>query len=104
MPVNQQHFKESFKKHFSFTPTTDQQKAIHELSEFCCSEKEVFILKGYAGTGKTLIISALSKTLPDFKFKSILLAPTGKAAKVISSYSKKNAQQRVLISAQLAIQ
>jgi exodeoxyribonuclease-5 len=92
MPVNQQHFKESFTKHFSFTPTADQQKAIHELSEFCCSNKEVFILKGYAGTGKTLIISALSKTLPDFKFKSILLAPTGKAAKVISSYSKKNAQ------------
>jgi exodeoxyribonuclease-5 len=92
MPVNQQHFKESFTKHFSFTPTTDQQKAIHELSEFCCNNKEVFILKGYAGTGKTLIISALSKTLPEYKFKSILLAPTGKAAKVISSYSKKNAQ------------
>jgi exodeoxyribonuclease-5 len=92
MPINEQQFQQHFLHHFSFEPTEDQFKAISELTQFCCGNTEVFILKGYAGTGKTLIISALSKTLPDFKLRSILLAPTGKAAKVISTYSKKSAQ------------
>jgi len=46
------------------------------------------ILQGYAGTGKTSVVSALVKTLPLFNFKYLLLAPTGRAAKVISSYTK----------------
>jgi exodeoxyribonuclease-5 len=92
MPINEQQFQQHFLHHFSFEPTEDQFNAISELTQFCCGNTEVFILKGYAGTGKTLIISALSKTLPDFKLRSILLAPTGKAAKVISTYSKKSAQ------------
>ncbi|MDF2449232.1 MAG: hypothetical protein K0R26_1736 [Bacteroidota bacterium] len=50
------------------------------------------IIKGYAGTGKTNMVAALSKTLPSFKWKSILLAPTGRAAKVLSNYSQKPAQ------------
>lgn len=50
------------------------------------------VIKGYAGTGKTNMVAALSKTLPSFKWKSVLLAPTGRAAKVLSNYSKKTAQ------------
>jgi len=92
MPINEHQFHHQFLAHFAFEPTEDQSKAILALSQFCCGTSEVFILKGYAGTGKTLLISALSKTLPDFKLRSILLAPTGKAAKVITSYSNKTAQ------------
>jgi exodeoxyribonuclease-5 len=50
------------------------------------------VIKGYAGTGKTNMVAALSKTLPAFKWRSILLAPTGRAAKVLSNYSQKPAQ------------
>ena len=49
------------------------------------------ILQGYAGTGKTSIVSALVKTLPLFNYKYLLLAPTGRAAKVLSSYTEKAA-------------
>ena len=49
------------------------------------------ILQGYAGTGKTSVVSALVKTLPLFNYKFLLLAPTGRAAKVLSAYTKKGA-------------
>lgn len=49
------------------------------------------ILQGYAGTGKTSVVSALVKTLPLFNYKYLLLAPTGRAAKVLSAYTKKGA-------------
>jgi exodeoxyribonuclease-5 len=55
------------------------------------SGEECFLLKGYAGTGKTTLISALVKVLPRVKLKSVLLAPTGRAAKVISNYSGRKA-------------
>jgi exodeoxyribonuclease-5 len=77
-----------------FIPNSDQSNLIALLSDFICNqnEREIFILKGYAGTGKTNMIGALSKTLPSFKWKSVLLAPTGRAAKVLSNYSQKPAQ------------
>ena len=53
--------------------------------------KSVFLLKGYAGTGKTSIVSALVSTLPLFNYKFLLLAPTGRAAKVMSQYSGRSA-------------
>jgi len=52
---------------------------------------ECFILKGYAGTGKTTIVGALVKALPKYNLRSVLLAPTGRAAKVITSYSGRKA-------------
>lgn len=52
---------------------------------------ECFILKGYAGTGKTTIVGALVKALRAYNYKSVLLAPTGRAAKVITSYSGRKA-------------
>lgn len=53
---------------------------------------EMFVLKGYAGTGKTTVISALVNVLPEIHKKYVLLAPTGRAAKVISGYSGRQAQ------------
>ena len=49
------------------------------------------ILKGYAGTGKTTLVGTLVQVLPLFNFKFVLLAPTGRAAKVITSYARKKA-------------
>lgn len=49
--------------------------------------RSVFLLKGYAGTGKTSLVSALIQTLPQLRVDTLLLAPTGRAAKVIANYS-----------------
>ncbi len=78
---------------FKFEPTFEQKKIIENLSFWILGEnyQEIFILNGYAGTGKTTIISALVKTLKSLKINSVLLAPTGRAAKVISRYSGENA-------------
>ena len=51
--------------------------------------RSIFLLRGYAGTGKTTLISALVKSLPSIGKRSVLLAPTGRAAKVLAKYSKK---------------
>ena len=72
--------------------TTQQNKVFEQIKAFLDSDASVSILRGYAGTGKTNMVAALSKTLPNFKWKSVLLAPTGRAAKVLSNYSKKPAQ------------
>jgi ATP-dependent exoDNAse (exonuclease V) alpha subunit len=76
-----------------FTPNQDQEIAIKKLSKFVFNtyQNSVFILKGYAGTGKTNIISGLTKSIKSVGWKSVLLAPTGRAAKVISNYSKQKA-------------
>ena len=82
-----------FKQYFSNNPTKHQYDAFEVLSDFLNSTENFscFILKGYAGTGKTSIISTLVKVLPQIKMRFVLLAPTGRAAKVITSYSDKNA-------------
>lgn len=82
-------------KRFPFRPTAGQLRFFAKMDDFLIEEKgleryrDCFILKGYAGTGKTTIISTLIKVLRNFQYKSILLAPTGRAAKVMSSYSDK---------------
>lgn len=78
---------------FSFTPTDDQQKAITLLSQFLSnfSANDLFILRGYAGTGKTSLVSTLVNILPQIQKRSVLLAPTGRAAKVLASYARKPA-------------
>jgi len=80
-------------KNLQHTPTSGQQLLIRQLSDFVSNPKreQLFLLKGYAGTGKTTIISALVKALEHFGSKTVLLAPTGRAAKVLSSYSEKPA-------------
>ncbi|TBW29366.1 ATP-dependent RecD-like DNA helicase [Gramella sp. KN1008] len=76
-----------------FPPTSKQDIALQMLSEFVVNggDNRLFLLKGFAGTGKTTIISALVKNLWKIRKSGVLLAPTGRAAKVISSYSGKEA-------------
>ncbi|SDT10893.1 exodeoxyribonuclease-5 [Mucilaginibacter mallensis] len=80
-------------KAFPHEPTAQQMELFGKLHDFIVSDngEECFILKGYAGTGKTTIVSALVKALRNYNYKYVLLAPTGRAAKVISSYSGRKA-------------
>lgn len=85
-------FKDIFLKKLGFTPTDNQREVVSLLESFLFSNhNRLFVLKGYAGTGKTTMMSALIKTLPTFHLYSVLLAPTGRAAKVLSMYSNKKA-------------
>jgi len=74
---------------WSLKPTEGQAIALSELADFLYSTevKPVFILRGYAGTGKTTVVSTLVRTLRQHKGKVVLMAPTGRAAKVFSLYS-----------------
>jgi len=74
-------------------PTPGQSEVIDSLAAFVASpdSDQLFLLKGYAGTGKTATISALVKVLDELKLKFVLLAPTGRAAKVLSRQSGKSA-------------
>ena len=77
------------KEIFHFQPTKEQDFVIKMLATFLLSPKRdlLFLLRGYAGTGKTSLVGALVKTLDMLKQNTILLAPTGRAAKVLSSYA-----------------
>ena len=77
--------------YFPFQPTSQQDQIINDISEFVTTigNRTIFMLKGYAGTGKTTLVSALVKSLPVIGKQSVLIAPTGRAAKVLSKYSKK---------------
>ena len=72
-----------------FEPTEQQTLLIDAVGVFLMStdKDKAFLLKGYAGTGKTSVVSALVRALNELKQKTVLLAPTGRAAKVISGYS-----------------
>lgn len=74
---------------YPFTPTDEQMELMEKLSFFVANpvSRQLFLLKGYAGTGKTTIVSALVKALRQMKYKTVLMAPTGRAAKVFSKYS-----------------
>ena len=76
-----------------FPLTQDQENLVKNLSNFIFHREDcnIFILDGYAGTGKTTIISALIKTLPYYNIRTELLAPTGRAAKVLSNRSMQQA-------------
>ncbi|MFO7873289.1 MAG: AAA family ATPase [Bacteroidales bacterium] len=80
-------------KQFPYQPTEDQAVLIRELAAFVTDDDpaSMFILKGYAGTGKTTIVSSLVQVLPTVKTRSVLLAPTGRAAKVLAGYAEKQA-------------
>lgn len=79
--------------YFPHTPTQGQQEACELLSEFLFDPDphSAFMLKGYAGTGKTSLVSAIIQSAPQLKIKTLLLAPTGRAAKVLSGYSHRKA-------------
>ena len=77
----------------SFEATNNQKKIIEKLSDWICDDdfSRIFVLNGYAGTGKTTIIAAFVAALNDLGVKTILLAPTGRAAKVLSRYAHQDA-------------
>lgn len=78
---------------FPFNFTEDQKKALEKIVEFLSSRENnrIFLLTGYAGTGKSSLIGSLVKTMSDFNQKTVLLAPTGRAAKVFSGYAEQPA-------------
>jgi ATP-dependent exoDNAse (exonuclease V) alpha subunit len=86
-------FYNTLQKSFPFQLTLLQDVFLQKMAIFCTNKesKEIFILKGYAGTGKTTLLSTLVEHLSVIQMKSVLLAPTGRAAKVMSNYSKKPA-------------
>ena len=81
------------KSGFPFSTTFKQDIGLKQLSSFILSKskEDLFLLKGYAGTGKTTIIATIVKNLWKLKKSALLLAPTGRAAKVISNYTNKEA-------------
>ncbi|MDR0825477.1 MAG: AAA family ATPase [Prevotella sp.] len=82
-------FLDKIKQNFPFEPTGQQQAALEKIVNFLFLPKEesLFLLRGYAGTGKSSLLGALVKTMAEFKQKTVLLAPTGRAAKVFSAYA-----------------
>ncbi len=72
-----------------FVPNADQQVLLRQLAQFILSNdsRKAFLLKGYAGTGKTSVIAALVRAMQAMKRPCVLLAPTGRAAKVMSHYA-----------------
>lgn len=69
-------------------PTAGQENVIDALGDYLITRDDrIFLIKGYAGTGKTSIVASLVKSLTHFRYRSVLLAPTGRAAKVLSRYS-----------------
>lgn len=85
--------KDLIRKAFPHTPTLQQMELFDLLHRFLIStnDEACFVLKGYAGTGKTTVLAALVKLLRNYGYQSVLLAPTGRAAKVMSSYSGRKA-------------
>ena len=80
-------------KKFPFQPTASQALWINEITEylFYASSSTVFVLKGYAGTGKSTSIGHLVNYLSKVAYRAVLMAPTGRAAKVMSGYAGKKA-------------
>jgi exodeoxyribonuclease-5 len=81
------------KQQFPFQPTIKQNIVLQQLAAFIFSNNKdaLYLLKGYAGTGKTTIVGAIVSNLWKAKMSAVLMAPTGRAAKVISNYSGKEA-------------
>jgi ATP-dependent exoDNAse (exonuclease V) alpha subunit len=91
--MNATQFYSVLKRNFPFQPTYKQDIFFQMVAQFATSPNndEIFVLKGYAGTGKTTVISTLVNNLLEINRKYVLLAPTGRAAKVIANYSQKPA-------------
>jgi exodeoxyribonuclease-5 len=80
-------------KNLGNVPTDDQSVALKKIASYICvnNNNVIFLLTGYAGTGKTSVISSVVKTLDMLRIRSVLLAPTGRAAKVLASYAGRQA-------------
>ncbi|WP_439481909.1 ATP-dependent DNA helicase [Cyclobacterium plantarum] len=83
---------EKIRKIFPHNPTVDQQVFFEAMNDFLkekVASASAFILKGFAGTGKTTALAALVRILPEYGLRPVMLAPTGRAAKVMSAYAGK---------------
>ena len=79
---------DAFLGRMAHAPTACQTRMLKEMAEFCTSDDgDIFVVNGYAGTGKTTAISVVIEALGGLKIPCILMAPTGRAAKVLSSYA-----------------
>jgi len=80
---------EKLRSHLGFDPTDSQVRLIEMLADYLSEAHpgEIMLIKGYAGTGKTTFVNAIVRSLSELKQKSVLLAPTGRAAKVMSAYT-----------------
>lgn len=78
---------------FGFEPTEGQATVLYHIAAFLLSQKEnpTYVLRGYAGTGKTSLVKTLVRALPDIGMRFVLMAPTGRAAKVLGNYTAQNA-------------
>lgn len=85
----QNFFLKKVKQNFPFTPTNNQSSALENIVAFLFDHEinKAFLLTGYAGTGKSSLLGALVKTMKELNQQVVLLAPTGRAAKVLSFYS-----------------
>lgn len=87
------HLIAQIERNFGFKPTSEQQIALQKLAEFLlyAESDSLLLLKGYAGTGKSSLVGALVRTLTELGQKCVLMAPTGRAAKVFSGYAGQKA-------------
>lgn len=88
-----EHIASQIYANFAFEPTIGQKKIIESLAGWLADadHTRIFILNGYAGTGKTTVIAALVAALRRLRIKPVLMAPTGRAAKVVSRHSGERA-------------
>ena len=78
----------AFKSHMQHEPTSCQDDLLRKVADFVSSDDDdILVVNGYAGTGKTTAMSSVINTLKEFRSKCVLLAPTGRSAKVLSSYA-----------------
>ena len=81
-----------FKSRLAFEPTACQDSLLRDIGAFLSSDDgDILVVNGYAGTGKTTAIAAVIDSLVSMELPCVLLAPTGRAAKVLSSYSHRPA-------------
>ena len=81
-----------FREHFAYEPTECQDNFLRQMGEFLtCDNGDILILNGYAGTGKTTAVASVVAALKEFEVPCVLLAPTGRAAKVLSMYTGQSA-------------
>ena len=85
----QKHFEDIIRKKFGYDFSPTQQIAVEHFIRFFIAREEerIFLLKGYAGTGKTSLVAAIVNALVSLEYKVVLLAPTGRAAKVFAGYA-----------------
>lgn len=81
-----------FLDHFGYGPTPCQDKLFRSMADFVtCSDSDIMVVNGYAGTGKTTVIATVIEVLHEMGAQSVLLAPTGRSAKVLASVAHRPA-------------